>query len=56
MIEVGLPRTYSSALNTAEEAGIPRSMFPTEPVFTLEQLVDRAFWPASLFGGRAFSF
>ncbi|MET0679757.1 MAG: DUF29 domain-containing protein [Burkholderiales bacterium] len=55
-IEVGLPRTYSSALATAEEAGIPRSMFPAEPVFTLEQLVDRAFWPASLFGGRAFSF
>ena len=56
VIEVGLPRTYSSALDTAEEAGIPRSMFPPEPVFTLEQLVDRAFWPASLFGGRAFSF
>jgi len=56
VIEVGLPRTYTSALDTAEEAGIPRSMFPAEPVFTLEQLVDRAFWPASLFGGRAFSF
>jgi Domain of unknown function DUF29 len=56
VIEVGLPRTYSSALDTAEEAGIPRSMFPAEPVFTLEQLVDRAYWPASLFGGRAFSF
>jgi hypothetical protein len=56
VIEVGLPRTYLSALDTAEEAGIPRAMFPSEPVFTLEQLVDRAFWPASLFGGRAFSF
>jgi hypothetical protein len=56
IVEVGLPRTYSSALETAAEAGIPRSMFPADPVFTLDQLVDRAYWPASLFGGRAFSF
>lgn len=56
VIEVGLPRTYSAALETAQEAGIPRAMFPPEPVFTLEQLVDRAFWPGSFFGGRAFSF
>jgi hypothetical protein len=56
VIEVGLPRAYTAALETAEEAGIPRAMFPPDPVFTLDELVDRAFWPASFFGGRAFSF
>ncbi len=56
VIEVGLPRTYSAALETAQEAGIPRAMFPPDPVFTLDELIDRAFWPASFFGGRAFSF
>lgn len=55
-IEGALPRTYAAALDTAEQAGIARQFFPQEPVFTLDQLTDRAFWPASLFGGRAFSF
>jgi hypothetical protein len=55
-IESALPRTYASALDTVEQAGIPRNAFPLAPVFSLDELLDRAFWPASLFGGRAFSF
>lgn len=55
-IEATLPRTYAAALDTAEQAGVPRSTFPAEPVFTLEQLVDRGFWPASIFGNKAFMF
>lgn len=55
-VEAALPRTYAAAIETAEEAGVPRAMFPGEAVFTLEQLVDRSFWPASIFGGKAFAF
>ncbi len=55
-VESALPRTYASALDTVEQAGIPRNVFPAVPVFSLEELLDRGFWPASLFGGRAFSF
>jgi hypothetical protein len=55
-VESALPRTYSAALDTVEQAGIPRNVFPLAPVFSLDELLDRAFWPASLFGGRAFSF
>jgi len=55
-VESTLSRTYAGALDTVEHAGIPRNMFPREPVFSLDQLLDRAFWPASLFGGRAFTF
>lgn len=55
-IEATLHRTYAVALDTAEQAGVPRSTFPTEPVFSLEQLIDRSFWPASIFGGKAFMF
>jgi hypothetical protein len=55
-IESALPKTYSAALDTAEQAGFARTMFPAEPVFSLDQLVDRAFWPASIFGGKAFTF
>jgi hypothetical protein len=51
-----LPRTYAAALDAVAEAGIPRSTFPDDPVFTLEQLVDRHFWPGSMFGGKAFMF
>jgi hypothetical protein len=39
-----------------EQAGIPRNVFPMAPVFSLDELLDRAFWPASIFGGRAFIF
>jgi len=55
-IEAALHRTYAVALDTAEQAGVPRSTFPAEPVFSLEQLIDRSFWPASIFGGKAFMF
>jgi hypothetical protein len=55
-VEAAIPRTYAAALDTVEQAGIRRTFFPPEPVFTLDQLLDRAFWPASLFGGRAFTF
>jgi hypothetical protein len=55
-VESALPRTYAAALDTVEQAGIPRNVFPLAPVFSLDELLDRAFWPASLFGGRAFSF
>jgi hypothetical protein len=55
-IESALPRTYASALDTVEQAGIPRNVFPMAPVFSLDELLDRAFWPASIFGGRAFVF
>ena len=55
-IETGLPRTYAVAIDTAEQAGVPRSTFPTEPVFSLDQLIDRSFWPASIFGNKAFMF
>jgi hypothetical protein len=55
-IESALPRTYASALDTVEQAGIPRNVFPRAPVFSLDELLDRAFWPASIFGGRAFVF
>ncbi len=56
VVEAALPRTYAAALDSAEQAGIARSAFPAEAVFTLDQLVDRGFWPASLYGGKAFSF
>jgi hypothetical protein len=55
-VESALPRTYASALDAVEQAGIPRNVFPPAPLFSLEELLDRAFWPASVFGGRAFSF
>jgi hypothetical protein len=55
-VEDALPRTYQSALDAVTEAGIPRGTFPGESVFTLEQLVDRHFWPGSMFGGKAFMF
>jgi hypothetical protein len=55
-VESTLGRTYAGALDTVEQAGIPRNLFPAEPVFSLEELLDRAFWPASIFGGRAFRF
>jgi len=55
-IKNALPRTYAAALDTAAQAGIARTLFPPEPVFTLDQLIDRAFWPTSIFGGRAFTF
>jgi len=55
-VEAAVPKSYAAALDTAEQAGIARTLFPPDPVFTLDQLVDKAFWPASLFGGRAFTF
>jgi hypothetical protein len=55
-VDDALPRTYTAALNAVAEAGLPRATFPSEPVFTLEQLVDRHFWPGSMFGGKAFMF
>jgi hypothetical protein len=55
-VEDALPRTYQGALDAVMEAGVPRGTFPGEPVFTLEQLVDRHFWPGSMFGGKAFMF
>jgi hypothetical protein len=55
-VAAALPRTYAAALENVEQAGISRALFPSEPPFTLEELVDRAFWPVSLFGGRAYSF
>jgi hypothetical protein len=55
-VEDSLPRTYAAALDAVAEAGIARTNFPAEPVFTLEQLVDRHFWPGSMFGGKAFMF
>ncbi len=55
-IEAALSKTYAAALGSVEKAGITRGIFPPEPVFSLDQLVDRAFWPASIFGGRAFTF
>jgi len=55
-VEAALARTYEAALDTAEQAGVPRSTFPAEPVFTLDQLIDRGFWPASIFGNKAFMF
>jgi hypothetical protein len=51
-----LPRSYAGALDAVAEAGVPRNAFPQDPVFTLEQLVDRHFWPGSMFGGKAFMF
>jgi hypothetical protein len=51
-----LPRSYAAALDAVSEAGLPRNTFPAEPVFTLEQLVNRQFWPGSMFGGKAFMF
>jgi hypothetical protein len=56
IVESALARTYASALETVAQAGIPSNVFPREPVFSLDQLLDRAFWPASIFGGRAFTF
>ena len=55
-VEDALSKNYAAALDTITQAGISRTLFPPDPVFTLDQLVDRAFWPASIFGGRAFSF
>ncbi len=55
-IEASLAKTYAAALDSVEQAGFVRGLFPPEPVFSLEQLVDRTFWPASIFGGRAFAF
>ena len=55
-VEDALPRSYAGALTAVTEAGITRGTFPGEPVFTLEQLVDRHFWPGSIFGGKAFMF
>jgi hypothetical protein len=55
-VEDALPRSYAGALDAVAEAGIPRTSFPAEPVFTLEQLLDRHFWPGSMFGGKAFMF
>ena len=54
--EDALPKSYAGALTAVTEAGIPRGTFPTDPVFTFEQLVDRHFWPGSMFGGKAFMF
>jgi len=56
VVESTLGRTYAAALETVAQAGIPSNVFPREPVFSLDQLLDRAFWPASIFGGRAFTF
>jgi hypothetical protein len=55
-VEAALPRTYVAALENVEQAGISPALFPSAPPFTLDELVDSAFWPASLFGGRAYSF
>ncbi len=55
-IEGALAKTYTAALNSVEQAGIARGLFPLDPVFSLDQLVDRSFWPGSIFGGRVFSF
>ena len=55
-IEGALAKTYSAALGSVEQAGIARGVFPLDPLFSLDQLVDRSFWPASIFGGRAFNF
>jgi hypothetical protein len=55
-VEDALPRTYAAAIDAVTEAGLPRASFPPEPVFTLEQLLDRHFWPGSMFGGKAFMF
>jgi hypothetical protein len=51
-----IPKTYAAAVDAVAEAGIPRTNFPAEPVFTFEQLIDRHFWPGSMFGGKAFMF
>lgn len=55
-VAAALPRTYAAALDNVEQAGISRTFFPREVPFTLDEMVDRAFWPVTLFGGRAYSF